>query len=413
VTVPASRGVVLRLDAAPKLTLLPLPLLLGRLALLTTPAGDLAAALENLIGEDPLLSVLPPSAASIQDEHLHDEEFWEHLAAPTTLEEHLALQLPLIPEADILGENAAEKLSLCLDGRGYLAAPPEELARMLGVNQKDFEALLLRLRETVEPPGLFAPDLAECLLLQLRRTFPGASDPPLLLRFGREELERRDWHSLQKRLGWEKKRIEEALGILRRLDPHPGSSFCRPHFILPELELRFDRKGTLSVRLLRENLPRLTLDMGMARAATGKTASLPRCTRSALGALAARYRTKLRLGFLLGERQERFLRGEVDTPEPMTLSEAASLSGLAPSTVQRTASSTWASTPRGTRLLAALLARGTAARPDLTVAALRGAIRRGWEEGKSDAALARELGVPPRTVTWHRRELGLPRRKRA
>ena len=158
-TVPASRGVVLRLDAAPKLTLLPLPLLLGRLALLTTPAGDLAAALENLIGEDPLLSVLPPSAASIQDEHLHDEEFWEHIAAPTTLEEHLALQLPLIPEADILGENAAEKLSLCLDGRGYLAAPPEELARMLGVNQKDFEALLLRLRETVEPPGLFARTL--------------------------------------------------------------------------------------------------------------------------------------------------------------------------------------------------------------------------------------------------------------
>lgn len=407
-TVPAS-GKALRLNATPKLTLLPLPLLLGRLALLTTPAGDLAAALENLVGEDPLLSVLPPSAASIQDEHLHDEEFWEHIAAPTTLEEHLALQLPLIPEANLLGENAAEKLSLCLDGRGYLAAPPEELARTLGVNRKDFEALLLRLRETVEPPGLFAPDLAECLLLQLRRTFPDASDPPLLLLFGREELERRDWHSLQKRLGWGKKRIEEALGILRRLDPHPGSSFCRPHFILPELELRFDREGVLSVRLLRENLPRLILDMDMA---TGKTASLPRCTRSTLGALAARHRTKLRLGFLLGERQRRFLRGEADVPEPMTLSEAASLSGLAPSTVQRTASSTWVSTPRGTRLLAALLARGTAARPDLTVAALRGTIRRGWEEGKSDATLARELGVPPRTVTWHRRELGLPRKKR-
>jgi len=410
VTVPAS-GKALRLDATPKLTLLPLPLLLGRLALLTTPAGDLAAALENLVGEDPLLSVLPPSAASIQDEHLHDEEFWEHIAAPTTLEEHLALQLPLIPEVNLLGENAPEKLSLCLDGRGYLAAPPEELARTLGVNRKDFEALLLRLRETVEPPGLFATDLAECLLLQLRRTFPDASDPPLLLLFGREELERRDWHSLQKRLGWGKKRIEEALGILRRLDPHPGSSFCRPHFVLPELELRFDREGVLSVRLLRENLPRLILDTNMATA-TGKTARLPRCTRSALGALAARHRTKLRLGFLLGERQRRFLRGEADVPEPMTLSEAASLSGLAPSTVQRTASSTWVSTPRGTRLLAALLARGTAARPDLTVAALRGAIRRGWEEGKSDAALARELGVPPRTVTWHRRELGLPRRKR-
>ncbi len=407
-TVPAS-GKALRLDATPKLTLLPLPLLLGRLALLTTPAGDLAAALENLVGEDPLLSVLPPSATSIQDEHLHDEEFWEHIAAPTTLEEHLALQLPLIPEANLLGENAAEKLSLCLDGRGYLAAPPEELARTLGVNQKDFEALLLRLRETVEPPGLFAPDLAECLLLQLRRTFPDASDPPLLLLFGREELERRDWHSLQKRLGWGEKRIEEALGILRRLDPHPGSSFCRPHFILPELELRFDREGVLSVRLLRDNLPRLILDMDMA---TGKTASLPRRTRSTLGALAARHRTKLRLGFLLGERQRRFLRGEADVPEPMTLSEAASLSGLAPSTVQRTASSTWVSTPRGTRLLAALLARGTAARPDLTVAALRGTIRRGWEEGKRDATLARELGVPPRTVTWHRRELGLPRKKR-
>ena len=82
--------------------------------------------------------------------------------------------------------------------------------------------------------------------------------------------------------------------------------------------------------------------------------------------LASRLRTKLRLALLLGARQKAFLVGEEPAPGPLTLREAGNRMGLAPSTVQRAAASTWAVTPRGTLLLCSLTGRGLSARPDMT-----------------------------------------------
>lgn len=407
----------LRLEAGPRLRTVPLPLVFARLAILSVPTPELCAALEERAAGNPLLSVEPPRSLLGEGFRPHygseeEEDPWEDVPSPVSLEEALAVQLALVPETAMLGPDGAMKLCSCLDGRGYLAAPAPELAESLGVGEPLLERVLERARQVVEPPGLFARDLPHCLLLQLSRQGLENSDAAVLLSAGKDFLERGDLAGLAKRLQWDSKRIQAALGGLRKLDPHPGSSFLPPRIILPELSVALEVRGRPRVRLLAENLPRVVLDTELMSAAGEGASPFMAQAKGLLSAVAARYRTKLRLGLLLAKRQEAFLAGEIPAPRPLTLSETAEGLGLAPSTVQRAATATWAATPRGTIRLSSLTGRSLAARGDLSVQALRERIRTGWAAGESDASIARELGIPPRTVTWHRRKLGLPRNTR-
>jgi len=386
--------------------------------MLAAPAADLATVLGEQASGNPLLSVEPPRALTAPASaplpgNEEEDEPWEGVASPPSLEETLIPQLSLLPETALLGAEGARKLCACLDGRGYLAAPVRELAAALELPGALLDRLLARVRDAVEPAGLFARDLADCLLLQLERENPGGSDAAAVLNDGRDLLERRDLAGLAARMKWDRPRLDRALSTLRRLDPHPGSVFAPTRFVLPELSIDFDREGRLRVRLLVDNLPRLCLDAELVEM-LGPSGREPfREARGILSALASRLRTKLRLALLLGARQKAFLLGEEPAPAPLTLREAGNRLGLAPSTVQRAAASTWAVTPRGTLLLCSLTGRGLSARPDMTSPALREKIAAGWNAGKSDAELARELGIPARTLTWHRQRLGLSRARRS
>lgn len=407
----------LRLEPGPGLRVLPLPALFARLALLASPAADLARALEERSAANPLLSVEPPRVVQPQgtgaarDEE-EDEDPWAAIPALPSLDEAIGPQLALVPETALLGAGADGKLLSCLDTRGYLASPTGELASALGVDENTLEHVLEKVRAVVDPPGLFARDLLHCLLIQLSRQGLDDSDAAILLARGCEDLERRDMAALRKRLGWDRERLEKAIAALRRLDPHPGRGFSHPETILPEVAFLFDDRGSLSVKLLVDHLPRLLMDADLLASAGEGGRKAFREARGILSALAARYRTKIRLALLLGSRQQEYLRGLSAAPRPLTLSQAGRELGLAPSTVQRAAASTWAATPRGTIPLSSLTGRGLAARPDLSAGALREAIRTGWNAGRCDAVLARELGIPPRTVSWHRHKLGLPRVRR-
>lgn len=406
----------IRLEPAVRIRTLPLPLLYARLALLAVPSAELAAVLEERAANNPLLSVEPPRAAapasSRTPEGEDGEDPWDTAESLPDLDEAVRSQLCLIPEVSLLGRKAEEKLSACLDPRGYLAAPAEDLAASFGTDAATFERVLESIRAAVDPPGLFARDLPHCLKLQLARQNLEGSDAWTLLEVGLEELARQDLAALRKKLAWGRERLEIALRSLRRLDPHPGFGFSHPGTVLPEVEILYEDSGKPAVRLLHENLPRVLVDADLYAAAGNRARGFFREARELLGALAARCRTKMRLALLLGEHQQAYLRSLAPAPVPLTLARAALKLGLSPSTVQRAAACTWAVTPRGTLPLSSLLVRGLAARPDLSTRALREAIRAGWESGKPDSVLARELGLPLRTVTWHRQRLGLPRVRR-
>lgn len=390
------------LDLRPRLEtrLLPLPRILAGLELLTLPAERLEEDLRRRLADNPFCRVLPPARAE------PPEEAWEeHVEAPTTMDDHLRPQLWLCPSLATLDRTVTEGLLERLDSRGYLNVALGELATFLGQGEKETGEILSALQDWIDPPGFFALDLVDCLSIQLRRHHREGSVAWRLLAEGRALLEQGATGRLASEMALSRGELSSALEELRRLDPHPGRAFapCRP--IVAEIAFKKGGRG-LTVGLLEGNLPRLAVDETMLPWRNEKSLIQAwKGFQETAGLLARRYRTKLRLALFLASRQEGYLSGPA-FPAPLVLDEAASDLGLHSSTVHRAARSTWALSPRGTICLDHLFSRPLRARSDLSVAALRGYLARGLAEGKSWAAVARELGIPRRTAAWHGKRLG-------
>ncbi|HCD71731.1 MAG TPA: hypothetical protein DEQ04_04095, partial [Thermovirga lienii] len=126
-----------------------------------------------------------------------------------------------------------------------------------------------------------------------------------------------------------------------------------------------------------------------------------------LVALSIRIRTKLRISQFLAKAQKAFLAGESIAPSPLTLKTASRETNYHPSTILRITKTTWALSPVGTIPLEKLLSRPLRAKPTMSVAQLRQAIKEAKPLGISDEALALKLGLPRRTITWHRNKMGM------
>ncbi|MBL3593739.1 MAG: hypothetical protein JMJ93_09590 [Synergistaceae bacterium] len=378
----------LHLEAKLEGRLLPLPKLLAGLEMLTIPTERLEETLHKMLDANPFGRIMPP-------EEVRDG--WDDfLEAPQTMDSHLFPQLATCPALKDAAPGTSEKLLECLDGRGYLNVALNELALCLDSNLQRTEFLLRALQDWVDPPGFFARDLVDCLAIQLRRKGKENGEAWRLLQEGRTLLERGRMSDIPQALGMTPKELARALEDLRLLDPQPGRAFEPKHPVVPEILFRADG-GEITTVLLEKNLPRIVAERDLL--AWVDEASLHpawRQFRETLALLARRYRTKLRLARFLASRQKSHL----------VLDETATALGCHLSTVHRTARSTWALAPTGTICLSRLFSRPLQARPDLSVAALESALSRGRQEGKSFAAVARELGIPRRTAAWHGRKLG-------
>ncbi len=390
----------LQLSKELSLRQIPLPFLLSELQLLTAPL----TALEDLLRErleGNLFGTLRPPAWTAS---FHQMEPWEeeNTLSPETLEEHLLPQIALSSSV-LKGEESlfGEKLLLWVDSRGYLTGEDEEIAHDLGLSLSSWGEFLQKLQGEIDPPGLLARNLKECLLLQLERRKNPSRDALELLEKYADLLEKGKLQEIRRMAEWSTSRLEKALKALQELDPAPGSSFGEIAYVHPEIEITFQGEMP-KIRLLRENLPQLGVEKdllpwreeGKLRRQWKDLVHLARC-------LALRYRGRVLVARRAVERQKSFLCTCQGAPGPLTCTEVARELSFAPSTVQRIAQATWLRTPRGTLLLASLFSRPLRSRPDLSVAQLRLHLRQ--HQGKKDLhSLAKELGIPPRTLSWHR-----------
>ncbi|HEY2112068.1 MAG TPA: RNA polymerase sigma-54 factor, partial [Dongiaceae bacterium] len=192
------------------------------------------------------------------------------IAAPgPSLQDHLMGQLGA-DLADAQDRAIGQALIEALDEGGYLTLEPAEIAHRLGLEARQVERVLKRLRE-FDPPGVFARNLAECLALQLADR--GRLDPPLqrllerldLLAEGKRE-------ALGRHCGVDADRLDAMIAELRRLDPRPGLAFERAvvQTVTPDLTIERDDKGGWEVELNGDSLPRLAINEGYApKGATG------------------------------------------------------------------------------------------------------------------------------------------------
>jgi len=311
----------------------------------------------------------PGSSAAASDE---DDGEFERGESGVSLQEHLRAQaagMRLAPD-----ERAAlEVLIESLDGDGYLADPLEEiaerLAAMLDLDADDAEAhdeLMSRLQcalgwlHSMEPVGVGARSLGECLSLQLRAAPPGAART-VALRICEQHLEllgRRDFKRLASLTGADEELLREAHALILRCEPKPGRPFERTetHAVVPDVIVRRSGRG-LKVVLNPDVMPKLRINdlyaqaLRGARGAGGAHAGLSSRLQEArwfMKNIQQRFDTILRVSSAIVERQKSFFtHGEI-AMKPLVLREIADELGLHESTISRVTTAKYLASPMGT-----------------------------------------------------------------
>ena len=286
-----------------------------------------------------------------------------------------------------------------LDEAGYLTVGTDAVAAQLGAAPAAVEAVLAKL-QTLEPTGLFARSVGECLALQLAER--DRLDPLMQALLAHLDLvAAHDLAGLARAVGCEREDLMDMLAELRALDPKPGRAFARGPLeaIVPDVFVRAGPAGWL-VELNSEILPRVLVNRAYyaevsARArGAGDKSFLVDCLQTAnwlTRSLDQRAQTILKVTAEIVRQQDGFLRHGIAFLRPMTLKLVADAIGMHESTVSRVTANKYVATPRGLFELkyffTTALASATGA-ADHSAEAVRHRIRQLIEAEPADAILS-------------------------
>lgn len=309
-------------------------------------------------------------------------------------------------------------LAEALAPTGWLDRPLAEIAQGLGRPLAEVTAVLHRLQE-IEPVGLFARSLSECLMLQAQEA--GLCDAVMQAVLTHLDLlARGETARIAALAGCAEAEVLRRLGQIRTMNPKPGTAFealAAPPLREPDLLARRRADGDWDIALNGAALPDLRI--GPAGSAEHRAEAL-QLERMVL----ARKATLLRLGAEVMRRQRPALDQGPGRLQPMTMAEVAQALDLHESTVSRAVAGVSVDTPWGVWWLRKLFSRAMGPAPAegaeaLSAAALRDHLTRliaaePAEAPLSDAVLAQSLGqalglgLARRTVAKYRAMLGIP-----
>jgi len=303
----------------------------------------------------------------------------------------------------------AEVLVLAMKPSGWLGQPLEELALMVGATPDEAETLLARLQR-LDPPGLFARSLAECLTVQAEEA--GFLNQPMRLLLGNLPLiAQGNVARTAAALHLTEAEVTTHLRLLRALDPKPGARFegVSAPVREPDLIARRSVTGEWQIELNRSALPTLTL--------TDFHAEGRQAANALIRLVEGRNATLLMVGRALLTHQSMALEKGHSALVPMTMTTIAEELGLSQSTISRAVAGVAVDTPLGTWWLRGLF--GAAVGLDgVSGPALRDRLRRMIRAEDpanplTDDAIVRALAeegvdLARRTVAKYRNFLALP-----
>ncbi len=290
---------------------------------------------------------MPGSAEGAENYDLDD-----FVAGQVSLRDHLGQQIPFILP-DMADRLIAQNLVDQLDEAGYLQADVAEAGERLGTDAEDVERVLAAL-QTLDPPGVFARSLAECLAIQLRQK--DRFDPAMqALVENLELLARRDFVTLKRLCGVDEEDLLDMLGEIRQLNPKPGSGFEAgvSEAIMPDVVVRPSSDGSWLVELNPDTLPRVLVNQSYFAHVTKNGedhAFLSECLQSAnwlTRSLDQRAKTIMKVASEIVRQQDAFLMHGVDHLRPLNLKTVAEAIKMHESTVSRVTSNKYMLTPRG------------------------------------------------------------------
>lgn len=281
----------------------------------------------------------------------------DFVAGKPSLREHLLQQLPFTvssPRERVIADALLDHL----DETGYL--PHEavgEIAERLSKAEPEVEAVLVAL-QTLDPPGVFARSLSECLSIQLAQK--DRLDPAMKAFVTHLELlAKRDFLSLKKICGVGEEDLLDMLSEIRCLNPRPGAGFESgvSETIIPDIIVRPSSDGSWLIELNPETLPRVLVNqtyfaqVSKTRTREGEDGEfLAECMQTAnwlTRSLDQRAKTIMKVASEIVRQQDAFLLHGVDHLRPLNLRQVADAIKMHESTVSRVTSRKYMLTPRG------------------------------------------------------------------
>lgn len=313
-----------------------------------------------------------------------ESEFLDRVPAQTRgFDDHLRDQLQLLELTD-RQRLLAEEFIGNIGEDGYLQATLEEIVagvnRILeehharlqegqadeggnaGVSVQPFVLAeaedMLRVMQHLDPPGIAARDLRECLLLQLEDAKQTDTLTCLLVRDAFDDLIAHRWSELARRFGLDPKAVQDAADQIKKLDPKPGLRFlpADQDYVVPDLIVQ-KIEGQYRVFLNDGAMPRLRISPIYREMAGDKkkfvgenrefvTQRLNSATWL-IQAIEQRRQTMLKVMNFIVDRQREFFEKGVEFLKPLTLREVADVIHMHESTVSRVTNQKFVQTPRG------------------------------------------------------------------
>ena len=357
-------------------------------------------------------------------------DWTEWTASPESLHDSLREQLLLLGLPD--REYALADLMIdALDEDGFLRQPLEEVREQVAGAAPDELETALRIVQALEPAGVGARDLGECLALQLQALERATAGRELALSIVQSHLHlaaSRDRTRLQAQLGCTEADLRVALELIRALDPRPGSKIgsFEPSAVVPDVIVRKE-KSRWVVTINAAIYPRIRVNQQYAdhfrQARERDSTALAQHLQEArwlVRNLEQRFVTIQRVAEAVVARQKNFFEYGDLAMRPLTLREIADELKLHESTVSRATSHKYMATPRGVIAFKRFFSRqlATVSGGSCSATAIRALLREfiDAEDRRnplSDVQLTellagRGIKVARRTVTKYRRSMQLP-----
>jgi len=323
---------------------------------------------ENLPVDSDWDEIFDNTLAATGPSNPHDDasgEFDNVRSSSGSLREHLLWQVNLL-QLTAADRVVAVAIVDAINEDGYLDATLEEIRDAVNADESlddalelDETAAVLKLVQALEPAGVGARDLKECLLLQFRQL---PADTPLLALAQRvteeylDALGAREYAMIMRRLKVDQETLKQAISLIQSLNPRPGSQYGdQPaEYLVPDVFVRKSR-GRWKVELNPDSVPHVRINpyyASMVRRADNSpgNSSLKAHLQEAkwfIKSLQSRSETLLKVATAIVERQKAFLDYGDEAMKPLVLHDIAEALGMHESTISRVTSRKYMHTPRG------------------------------------------------------------------
>ena len=312
-----------------------------------------------------------PSRAALSEEADRKHDAMQNMASrPRSLHDDLADQLGFLDSGPTV-RALAEYIIHNLNDSGFLTLElPEVIRDFGGEATMDQAREALELVQRLDPPGVGARNLKECLLLQLTPGTPNREVLQLLVQNHLDDIGQNRLPAIEKKTGIPMAAIKLAIEQISRLNFRPGAGHAADNsqYVLPDLLVEADEHGVYQVRLLDEHTPQLAISRLYQKYLKSKATDATtrefiqkkiQSARWLIESIEQRRNTLLKVARAIIEHQQDFLDKGPEFIEPLKMQQIADKVHVHVTTVSRAVDDKWVQTPRGIFALKRFFGGGT------------------------------------------------------